>query len=152
MQAFCPHYIFISLIVIIFIQEIIISKFTCSLNKKIFSMVDDLKSITEAEHLKIEDLKLVRKRLRYITKIISYFETVFIMVVSLLFFKNKGLVEAVMPILTVVAGWMAIKIIGNYSQWSDYTIGRASYYVFLIGSFLNIFIAILCGFLLSFLI
>lgn len=83
-----------------------------------------------------------KTHLRYITKIIGYFESfLFVMVTTIILFRgeNLGLV------LTISGGWIALKIFGNYQQWSSVVLGRALFYIFLIGSLFNIILSILLG-------
>jgi len=42
-------------------------------------------------------------------------------------------------------GWIALKIVGNYKHWESAVAGRASFYVFFAGSLLNIFLSIVVG-------
>jgi hypothetical protein len=38
--------------------------------------------------------------------------------------------------MILFGAWFAIKIAGNYQYWSDVVLGRARFYVFLLGSIL----------------
>ena len=156
MPQFSLQYIILYIVSLIVTQEMVVSKITKHLNRKVFDVGRTLKYNTDDNKdnkKNLMNLADVRERLCFITKLISYFEAVLIMSLSyFIFLSDKPTVDAVMLILSAVAGWMAIKIIGNYSQWSDYAIGRSTYYVFLIGSILNILIAIIFGLALSLLV
>jgi|GEM_PF-3511389 hypothetical protein len=65
-----------------------------------------------------------------------------------LFDHNNSLVVS-KDIAFLVAAWLGIKIVGSYQQWSSVVLGRAYYYIFLIGSWVNIGVAIFTGWLLS---
>jgi hypothetical protein len=55
--------------------------------------------------------------------------------------------EIIKTLSLVISGWVALKIFGNFQQWSGAVFGRATFYSFLIGTFLNIGSAILIGWL-----
>ena len=89
----------------------------------------------------------------FIRKMIAYIELLLFGGLAFLLYKETHRVldiNNIKILLTAFAGWMAIKIFGNYAQWSGTIFGRSTYYIFLIGSVFNAFIAITIGFLLSF--
>jgi len=53
-------------------------------------------------------------------------------------YKPDSASEYARRLLPILAGWIAIKVIGNYSQWSGHILGRATYYIFLLGTLINI--------------
>ncbi len=44
-----------------------------------------------------------------------------------------------------IGAWLTLKVIGNYKQWSDAILGRAIFYVFLLGTMINLILGILVG-------
>jgi len=93
----------------------------------------------------------VTLRQNFITRIIGIIELfIFSSFSYMLIISKQGLEHCFVSITTVILGWIALKIFGNYQQWKGPYLGRASYYVFLIGSLLNILLSISLGMLLAF--
>lgn len=91
-----------------------------------------------------------RKKLGFITMIVSLIEfTIF--TVATIFILTKFNIEyyEIFKIISLVfGGWFAIKIIGNYGQWSGIYFGRATFYTFLIGTLINVVCGVLLGWIL----
>lgn len=113
------------------------------------SAVDEPKK----DHKELETIKaleIFKKKTGRIKRIVAYIEFLGFFTVAF-FLTRPGNTSAlshknVISILAIVAGWMAIKIFGNYGQWSGPIAGRATYYLFLLGSFANIGIGLLFGY------
>lgn len=129
-----------------------------SLNEKIAHSMKDILDFVLNENkkggtYKIEEIEketnsfflIQHKKIRlgFITRIVGYFE---IVLFSVFTYVLVCLSEEFLPILNflavAVSGWLAIKIFGSYQQWSGAIFGRATFYVFLIGSLMNIIGAI----------
>lgn len=95
-------------------------------------------------------LREKREGLGFITRLIGWFEIVLfagLLVLILQFPSNISSPVDVVKILGgAFAGWLAIKVVGSYGQWSGPVFGRATFYLFLIGSIANFVGAILIGF------
>ncbi len=85
--------------------------------------------------------------IRKIVKIIGFFEIIIFGLLSLILLNNDGGLIFSQNLLTIIGAWLGIKVIGNYQQWSDPILGRAVFYVFLIGTLVNIFAGIILGIL-----
>ncbi len=114
---------------------------------------DDVKD--ELDNLKILESK--RQLAGFLTKMICFIEFALIAFTTCLAFveifpREKRLLETFTPIMFVIAGWLAIKIFGNYQQWSGIVFGRSTYYIFLTGTVLNIVLSILIGVCISYFI
>jgi len=71
---------------------------------------------------------------------------IFSIITIILFIKSIELNIIFLILAKYAGGWIAIKMIGNYYKWSLFIIGRTSFYIFLIGSILNISLSIALGF------
>ncbi|MFH0792096.1 MAG: hypothetical protein V1905_02685 [bacterium] len=95
-----------------------------------------------------------RKQLWIFASIIGAMETVFFvsatLVTLIVFFPDPF--EAMSTIIKFVAGWLAMKSIGSYRQWTGTVFGRIYYYIFIIGSLANTTLAITAGYIIYFLI
>lgn len=58
---------------------------------------------------------------------------------------SQNLYQVVSRIGIVIPAWIALKIFGGYKQWSGAILGRSTYYIFLIGSIINILAGIFIG-------
>lgn len=86
-----------------------------------------------------------RTKIGLITNMIGIIEAVlFTGLTIILLFKGDWFIT--LQTLGVFAGgWIGLKIVGNYKHWEHVVAGRASFYVFFIGSLLNIFLSIAIG-------
>lgn len=94
----------------------------------------------------IEGFELIQGKKEYlgfITKIIGYFEVTFFIVLTVIILKYSP--ENYIYILSVAGAWIGLKIFGSYQQWSGVVLGRATFYIFLIGSIINIVGSIALG-------
>lgn len=100
----------------------------------------------EEETKPFQLLELKKEDLGFITKIIGYLEiSIFFYITILLSRSNTNLLDQTRFIGVAITGWLALKIFGGYQQWSGRVFGRATFYTFLIGSFINIGGAIIIG-------
>lgn len=102
------------------------------------------------ESVDLNTIEEKRKKLGFITIIVSLIEMAFFMLLTIFFLNHYGFkfFEIVPEFSKFLVGWIAIKVIGNYGQWSGPILGRATYYTFLIGTFLNIMLATFLAFML----
>ena len=113
---------------------------------EVIELKNILKGLRVGEEVEdFENIKTKRGKLGIITKVVGYFEFIFfgILVLMMTLFFRESFTEAVFQLLPIMGGWIALKVFGNYHQWSGAVFGRASFYIFLLGSVLNIGIAIL---------
>jgi len=147
-------YILISIFWLILSQ--ICARFvTGSLLNKIKST---LKELVKKEELKpnsldddLSNLKIIeekKKSLSFITIIIGIIEFIIFCLISIfIILKNlNNFLDMPVPFVQVLGGWLAIKTIGNYNQWSSPILGRAYFYTFFIGTMVNIIFATILGF------
>lgn len=89
----------------------------------------------------------IREELGFLTIIIGTIELATFAIVTDFILLNKmpDVYETVSQIVLFFAGWMTIKTIGSWGQWSDSRFGRAVFYVFLLCTFLNITLGIALG-------
>jgi len=95
-----------------------------------------------------------RKRLWMFASIIGAFETIFFIsatLISLTIFYPDPF-ETLVIMVKFVAGWIAMKTIGNYQQWAGAVFGRIFFYIFIIGSLINTTLAIIAGYIIYFFI
>lgn len=91
-----------------------------------------------------------KKSLKFITTIIGILEVLIFGFIAFLSTKNgDGICKSFSTLFTFSIAWIALKIFGNYQQWAGAVFGRTNFYIFLLGSVLNIFGAIFIGFLAS---
>jgi hypothetical protein len=146
-------FVSVSIFLAIAVQERIVPTYVDWLNKKIKSkmllMMAAHKEDTYSKILtdEIRPFELVgekKQELYIITKIIGYFEFFLFFTSTLILFslQAKGL-DILQTLGVLISGWLAIKIFGSYQQWSGPVFGRATFYVFLTGSLLNILFAVI---------
>ena len=100
-----------------------------------------------------ENHEEIRKNMSFLTKIISYMESVIIFTATIYIFSDLYItLEKTMHLLAIVAGWLTIKTIGSFGQWSDKYLGRTNFYLFLIGTAMNIILSIIIGIILLYLV
>lgn len=93
-------------------------------------------------------IKIKRERLGFITIIIGIIEIIaFGFLNFLLIHKYDTYLsyDITFGFLKFFGAWMAIKTLGNYGQWAGSVLGRACFYAFIIGTFLNILFGFLLG-------
>ncbi len=135
------------------------------LNKKIKGSFKRLKKYISDSKTNIEELKISgekfkeeignflllekkKEELGIITCIIGWLEILLFVFLTIALVKidNILFVEKFKILSTIIMGWIALKIFGNYYQWSGTILGRSTFYIFLIGTIINILGAILIGF------
>ena len=98
----------------------------------------------------VSNLRTVKDKkelLGFITIVISLIEVIIFSFLLIFLKKEYGqdTFEIVSSFSKFFGVWVVVKTIGNFGQWSGPNLGRASFYVFLIGTLLNIASAILLG-------
>lgn len=94
------------------------------------------------------DNELIRKKRRKlagITIAIGIVENLFFIFLTLIFLQRSGFDSIFIEIPKYVVGWIALKVFGNYQQWSGTIIGRSTFYIFLLGSIVSISLSVLLG-------
>ena len=134
------------IIVAVYVLQVAIQSLVHLLNNSVESFIKsqedkegnikDIEFKKEADGFKLFQVKKIH--LGYITKIIGYFESFFFIIVTAVILFN-GLGVEMLP--TIAGGWIALKIFGNFQQWSGVVLGRATFYIFLIGSLVNIILS-----------
>lgn len=96
-------------------------------------------------------VKQKKRELNFITTIIGAAEILIFAGLTILVIKtpNLDILEGVNEVGKFSGAWIALKIIGGYRPWTGAVFGRAYFYVFLIGSILNIMFAIIIGWFIS---
>jgi len=94
----------------------------------------------QREKLLLDSLNIYRSsRVQNLAKLIGSVELLIFGSISFYgVHRPDSVSEYVRRLLPILAGWIAIKVIGNYSQWSGHILGRATYYIFLLGTLINI--------------
>lgn len=100
-----------------------------------------------------DDFKMILKTkegLGFITNIIGLIEMIIFSGFTILLTQHysNNFFEIIIALVKVSGGWLALKIFGSYHQWSGAVLGRAYFYVFLMGSIINIFFSVIMGYVL----
>ncbi|MCL5960387.1 MAG: hypothetical protein M1358_13950 [Chloroflexi bacterium] len=106
------------------------------------------KSTLAQETANLEPIRAKRKDLGFITTVIGVGEAVVFGSFTLLLahkYRADFFIE-ITTLLQSIVLWVGVKTLGNYGQWSGAVLGRACFYTFLVGTFINIVFAILLGF------
>lgn len=127
-------------------------------NSRIGKLEKDILEAAEAHAVKEEavrefsifkaNIKAVKRGLKIIRTTIGAFELVLFATFTVIAIEAYGLsksFEVVKFIGISASGWIALKIFGNYQQWSGPFLGRPIFYIFLIGSILNIAGGVILG-------
>ena len=125
------------------------------LNKEIKDAIPKLKEYSRNQNLTctgldkevnifylLEDKK--KEELGFITRIIGWFEAIVFATLAIIIINNsaKNVLDIIKFLGIAASGWIALKIFGNYQQWSGAILGRSVFYIFLIGSIINILVAV----------
>lgn len=87
-------------------------------------------------------------RLGYLTRIVGVGELLFFATLTVLLLKNNLTVVGGGDIFfKFFGGWLAIKTLTNYDQWSHVIAGKAYLYISLFGTFMSIFLSFLLGYI-----
>jgi small-conductance mechanosensitive channel len=108
--------------------------------------LDDSTITKEVANLKF--IKIKKEKLGFITKIIGVIEIAlfaFLVILLIKKYNNQFSNGLIFDYVKLFGGWIAIKTLGNYGQWSGAVLGRACFYVFLLGTLLNVFFGLLLG-------
>jgi hypothetical protein len=87
--------------------------------------------------------------LRFIRSYIGWLEIIFFAALTFVLCKYGNLTNIVdgYKIVGVSASaWITLKIFGNYQQWGTPIVGRVLFYIFLIGTIMNISAAVALGY------
>lgn len=88
----------------------------------------------------------IRNNMKYLTSIVSYFESLFIVFIMVFLFSDLYFsIEKIFIFVQIIGGYLGIKTIGSFGQWNDLYLGRTNFYLFLIGSIINIIFSLLIG-------
>jgi hypothetical protein len=132
---------------------------SASLNKIIKSVCDNVLESNECTKEKnsacknlvavndsIKLVEIIRKQTGLITKIIGLIKNVLFGALAFFVINPQDFdVNKFLTLGAYVGGWLGLKVFGNYEHWSDPVIGRATFYVYFIGSLFNIALSIFLG-------
>lgn len=140
----------------------------CELAKKLMDGKVKLMSVKKPEDLTRQSgldkeyaamvfLNAQREEINYFTRIISCIELILFGGLAFVLYsedvQGSHVIlskEHILILLTAFGAWMALKVFGSYGQWSGWVFGRATYYLFLIGSIANCVVSVIIGFVLAF--
>lgn len=112
------------------------------LNKKTENSLESIRCSDEKLNQSITSFsfsKEVSDKTNFLTCLVSFIEALFYFGLTILFFKEFNFsTENIIHFLQIIGGWLGIKTLGNFGQWADEHLGRASFYLYLIGSLLNL--------------
>jgi hypothetical protein len=94
----------------------------------------------------MNDLK--KKYLVLLTTLVGGFEAVLFLSLTMMLLHEHSihsLYHWISPLFLGISGWMAIKVVGGFLQWSGPIFGRAAFYSFLLASIANLAGAVLLG-------
>jgi len=158
MSAVCTIlFSILAYVFIVFISQLLASCTVKKLLKKITETAEYLASQKQYKNsnigLDLVNLKTAqakREKLGFITKTVGVAEFTVFSFLTILLIQNyqTDILEGIKIFSTFIGSWLAIKTLGNYQQWSGPILGRACFYTFIIGTFINIIFAILLGFIL----
>jgi hypothetical protein len=133
------------------------------LNNKIKSAIPEIrkkrgKNFSESKFDKEADefgmILIKKKELHHITEIVSFIEVIVFSFLTIFLVKHfseeKEWLGIISGLVKFSAGWLALKVFGNYKQWSGAVLGRAYFYVFFIGSIANIVFTIIISGIIAF--
>lgn len=151
--------IFKTVLLAIFCIQLANRRLMDDLNKLLEKSIDDIFKADKCKELhkkflecleatkdSFNAVKIVRQGTGLITKIIGIFENAFFATLMILALSYPQL--DFKDVVLITGGWIGLKVVGNYENWSDSVIGRSAFYIFLIGSLFNI----MCSFLLGLLV
>lgn len=111
---------------------------------ELLRMAEDKKLDTKGLEEEVNNFQLLtlgKEGLSFITPIIGFMEMIFFG--SLAVFADEA--SLLTTLLTSAGVWLGIKALGNYSQWHGSILGRNTFHIVLIGSIVNIALAVLIG-------
>lgn len=113
-------------------------------NYNIDSKIND-EIILFKENLKLDGIDGCNSYTKKITKFVGLLEISIFSISTIIFFRQESYIPGIEFLVKLVGGWLAIKVIGNYKQWEGSFLGRAIFYNFILGTFINIILGILMG-------
>ncbi len=120
-----------------------------NLNKKTKDSLESIRCSDEKLNQSITSFsfsKEVSDKTNFLTCLVSFIEALFYFGLTILFFKEFNFsTENIIHFLQIIGGWLGIKTLGNFGQWADEHLGRASFYLYLIGSLLNLLFSFFIG-------
>jgi hypothetical protein len=128
--------ILIALIALIVVGQLALHQVSQKIANYIKNSISDPK--TKKKYSKHRDFAF---RTRHLTRIIGVLEALSFYIVTIYLVHIKT-VHPMRSILAALLAWIALKGIGNFGDWSHETYGRAVFYKFLIGTLLNIALAV----------
>lgn len=118
--------------------EKVLQQIEKNLRNKDKDLLDSIESFKKHE--------LKKSKMKFLTSTISYLESFFIFTVTILLFYNLDFyTERIFMLLQVIGGYVGIKTIGSFGQWNDKYLGRTSFYLFLLGTIINIILSVAIG-------
>jgi len=141
-------------------QELV-RKIIKQINKKIEISMKKVEKYATKENLNLKNLKeneiepfllikIKKEDLGFLTKIIGYLEIFIFFILTFLLLQHNFVLsnlDTIKIIGIVISGWIGLKILGNYQQWSSPVFGRALFYNFFISSLVNITGGIIFGYI-----
>lgn len=145
-------FVVLSILLIGIIEQYIFGKLSSAVYGWLTDEVSDLRRSDvfkedDEEYKNFDKIQAKKQRLGIITKCVGYFEFELFSILPFLLLTHSqgGDLKSFMQLLPIAGGWIALKIFGNYEQWSGAVFGRSYFYVFLLESILNIGIALAIG-------
>ena len=112
-------------------------------NGRAVKILEEVKKVMEETFQKIFSMEKRASGLNWLTKTISIIEfSMFVILTSFLFLTGSYLLSVVKIVGAFMGGWMTIKLLIQHDAWNDRFVGKAYYYISLLGTLLNIAAAI----------
>ena len=95
-------------------------------------------------------IKIKKEDLSFLTIIIGYLEIFIFFIFTFILLQHNFILsnlDTIKIIGIITSGWIGLKILGNYQQWSNPVFGRALFYNFFISSLVNIAGGIIFGYI-----
>ena len=95
-------------------------------------------------------IKIKKEDLSFLTIIIGYLEIFIFFIFTFILLQHNFILsnlDTIKIIGIITSGWIGLKILGNYQQWSNPVFGRALFYNFFISSLVNITGGIIFGYI-----
>ncbi len=144
----------ILVVVVVYVLQKTTSVLVRILNDKVGQFIKSTKANEKFEGAEFQKevvgfelVQIKKDHLSFVTKIVGYFESAFFIVLTAIIYEHGRDYDFV---LQVVGVWLGLKIFGSYQQWTGAVLGRALFYIFLIGSLFNILFSIGLGIFYSF--
>ena len=139
---------------ILFIQEYFLPRLLKKMRNNVNQAVrEKIKKIPKPEADKIKErfgselyTEYRTRKLGYFSQIIGYSEIIFFGGLIVILISNEmTLIKGGDYFFKVFGGWLAVKTVSNYDQWSHIIAGKAYFYITIFGTLINIGFAVLMG-------